>query len=114
MAVLSPTERLNQLIAQQPRPMASMLEAGQLRGPRPEEAESPARSFTQTLREVVESVNRLQLESAETSARFAAGQVENVHDAMIAMEKASVSFQFLVEVRNRLLEGYREVIRMQV
>jgi flagellar hook-basal body complex protein FliE len=38
----------------------------------------------------------------------------SLHQAMIAMEEASVSFQLMVEVRNRLLESYQELMRMQI
>ena len=42
------------------------------------------------------------------------GEVEDVHTAMIAMQKADLSFQLLMQVRNKLVEAYREVMRMQV
>lgn len=73
-----------------------------------------ARSFADTLKEVVQDVNRQQVASGDTALRFMAGEVEHVHEAMIAMQKARTSFEFLVEVRNKLLDGYKEVMRMQV
>ena len=42
------------------------------------------------------------------------GNQEALHQAVIAMEEASVSFQLMVEVRNKLLEAYQEVMRMQI
>jgi flagellar hook-basal body complex protein FliE len=72
------------------------------------------RSFVETLKDAVDSVNHQQVRADEMAARFAAGQVENVHDAMVSLEKASLSFKFMVEVRNKLLDGYQEVMRMQV
>jgi flagellar hook-basal body complex protein FliE len=41
------------------------------------------------------------------------GNVNDVHEVMIAMEKASVSLNLAVEIRNRVLESYREIMRMQ-
>jgi flagellar hook-basal body complex protein FliE len=115
MAVISPADRLNQILAGQKMLSPNSIELQKpLQGPENLQNSEGQRSFSQTLRDVVESVNQQQINSEDTSARFIAGQVENVHDAMIAMEKASVSFQFLVEVRNKLLDGYREVMRMQV
>ena len=42
------------------------------------------------------------------------GQVGEVHDVMIAAEEAQLTFELMLEVRNKLLEGYTEIMRMQV
>ena len=42
------------------------------------------------------------------------GETNNLHQAMIAMQEASVAFSLMVEMRNKLVEGYQEVMRMQV
>ena len=114
MPVISPSERFNQLLAGYRSGTAGVgPESGGSNVSRGVTS-SQGVSFTDTMKEVVESVNELQVHSDEMAARFIAGEVENVHDAMLAMEKASTSFRFLVEVRNKLLEGYQEVMRMQV
>ncbi|MFQ5752664.1 MAG: flagellar hook-basal body complex protein FliE, partial [bacterium] len=41
-------------------------------------------------------------------------KVENVHEVMIAMSKAEVSFKFMMETRNKLIDAYKEIMRMQV
>lgn len=46
--------------------------------------------------------------------KLATGQVQNLHEVMIHMEGAKLSFQLLAQVRNRLLDAYQEVMRMQV
>ncbi|SFG88649.1 flagellar hook-basal body complex protein FliE [Duganella sp. CF458] len=46
--------------------------------------------------------------------RLASGQVQNLHEVMIHLEEAKLSFQLLAQVRNRVLEAYQEVMRMQV
>ncbi|MEM1118704.1 MAG: flagellar hook-basal body complex protein FliE [Bacteroidota bacterium] len=43
-----------------------------------------------------------------------AGETESVHDVMIALNQAELHFQLLTEVRNKLLDGYQELMRMQV
>ncbi len=43
-----------------------------------------------------------------------AGDVENLHQVMMSLEKAKLSFELVVQVRNRLLEAYQDVMRMQV
>lgn len=46
--------------------------------------------------------------------QLAVGETQSLHDVMIRLEEARHSFQLLVQVRNRLLEAYQEVMRMQV
>ncbi|MDP2361645.1 MAG: flagellar hook-basal body complex protein FliE [bacterium] len=127
MAVITPSQRLAQLAAEQRPVSVSMLEsARQADRIRPSRGASPleapgaigegtaAPSFVDTLKASIEAINVQQVQADELAAHFAAGEVENVHDAMISMEKASLSFKFMVEVRNKLLEGYQELMRMQV
>ncbi|MEI6565930.1 MAG: flagellar hook-basal body complex protein FliE, partial [Verrucomicrobiota bacterium] len=59
-------------------------------------------------------VNAKQSTASQTVQDLQAGNNVSLHQAMIAMEEASVSFQLMVEVRNRLLESYQELMRMQV
>ena len=55
------------------------------------------------------------MKSADVALRdLATGQADNVHSVMIAMEEAKLSMQFAVEVRNRLVEAYHELMRMQM
>jgi flagellar hook-basal body complex protein FliE len=46
--------------------------------------------------------------------RLAAGEAQNLHQVMIALEEARLGLQLVVQVRNRLLEAYQEVLRMQI
>jgi flagellar hook-basal body complex protein FliE len=46
--------------------------------------------------------------------RLAAGDTSNLHQTMIALEDARLTFQLFVQVRNHLLDGYQEILRMQV
>ena len=71
--------------------------------------------FAQMLMDVLKEVNDSQNKSAEIQDDFKTGRrpVE-VHDVMIAMDKASTSMQLTMAVRNKLLEGYQELSRMQI
>jgi flagellar hook-basal body complex protein FliE len=71
-------------------------------------------SFDNVLGNLVREVNGKQLEAAAASRDMMAGGKVSLHQAMIAMEEASVSFQLMVEVRNKLLESYQEIMRMQL
>ena len=71
-------------------------------------------SFSSMLSQMVNDVNTKQQVSAQTVGALQSGQSVPLHQAVIAMEEANVSFQLMVEVRNRLLDAYQEIMRMQV
>ena len=74
----------------------------------------PDVKFTDTLSEFVGDVNSLQLESIEKTEAFIKGEPVDIHDVMISSQKAKTSFELLMELRNKALELYKEVNRMQV
>jgi len=76
---------------------------------------SPAADpFGQLLQQFVSEVNQHQQVAAQTVQALQQGQPVPLHQAIIAMEEASVSFQLMVEVRNKLLEAYQELMRLQI
>lgn len=64
--------------------------------------------------ELVSKVNDIQVQSDKSVQALASGENKNLHEVMIAVEKASISFQFMSQVRNKAIEAYQEVMRMQV
>lgn len=84
---------------------------------RPLEISSPqpaGDSFAGMLGKMVAEVNARQQIAGDTVAAMQSGQNVPLHQAVLAMEEASVSFQLMVEVRNKLLESYQEIMRMQI
>jgi flagellar hook-basal body complex protein FliE len=71
-------------------------------------------SFSNTLKQFVSEVNTKQVDSSKTVNELLSGGNVSLHQAMIAMEEANVSFQLMIEVRNKLLDSYQELMRMQV
>ena len=71
-------------------------------------------NFADRLKNVLGETNDLQLEAGELAEKFATGEIQDIHDVMVAAEKASVSFELVMEVRNKLIEAYREIMRMQI
>lgn len=71
-------------------------------------------SFGSMLSQFVSDVNSQQAASAQTVNALQSGQNVPLNHAVVAMEEANVSFQLMVEVRNRLLDSYQEIMRMQV
>jgi flagellar hook-basal body complex protein FliE len=78
------------------------------------EGEEQKSSFKNTLGGFISEINDLQTKADASIENFATGKVENVHEVMIAMAKAEVSFKFMMEARNKLVETYKEVMRMQM
>lgn len=70
--------------------------------------------FDNVLGTFVKEVNAKQMAAGDAVTGLLSGQNVPLHQAMISMEEASVSFQLMVEVRNKLLDGYQELMRMQV
>ena len=70
--------------------------------------------FDNLLGRFVREVNDKQVAGADAVTGLLSGQNVALHEAMIAMEEASVSFQLMLAVRNKLLEGYQELMRLQV
>ncbi len=71
-------------------------------------------SFKVALSQAIEDVNTLQQESATKTELLASGNIDNLHDVMITGQKASITLQATVEVRNKVIEAYQEIMRMQV
>jgi flagellar hook-basal body complex protein FliE len=77
-------------------------------------ARSAQGSFSSVLGQMVQEVNAKQAVASQSVQDLQNGQNVSLHQTMIALEEASVSFQLMVEVRNKLLESYQELMRMQV
>jgi flagellar hook-basal body complex protein FliE len=71
-------------------------------------------SFGDTLNQAVEDVNALQNEAGKAVERMVTGEATDLHEVMIAVEKAKTSFDLLMEIRNKAMDAYREIMRMQV
>ena len=80
-------------------------------GPNPA---APAGGFGQMLDGLVATVDAKQSASAAATRGVLLGNTDNLHQSVIAMQEASVAFSMMVEVRNKLVESYQELMRMQV
>ena len=74
--------------------------------------EGPA--FTSLLDRAVGEVDGKMKTAGIEQQKLLTGEATNVHQAMIAVQEASVAFSLMVEVRNKLVESYQEMMRMQV
>ncbi|HHU90014.1 MAG TPA: flagellar hook-basal body complex protein FliE [Clostridiaceae bacterium] len=71
-------------------------------------------SFKDIMMDALNNVNALEQESAGITEDFISGRTDNIHSVLIAAEKASISLQFIMEVRNKVIEAYQEIMRMQI
>ena len=92
----------------------SPLAPAEIGQPSPLAPAQPSGDFASMLGKLVSDVNAQQNVSAQSVAALQGGQNVPLHQAVIAMEEANVSFQLMVEVRNRMLDAYQEIMRMQV
>jgi len=72
------------------------------------------KSFADTLKDAVGTVNQMQVTSDKAAQDLATGKSDNVADVMIATEKADIALKLMVQVRNKIIDAYQEVMKMQV
>jgi len=77
-------------------------------------ARAAAKSFGDMLEQAVDQVNTLQTQADKLAQDLAAGKLENLHTVMVAMSKASLALEFTIQVRNKVIEAYQELMRTQV
>ena len=82
----------------------------------PDAAESSTKvSFSDALKASLQNVSNAQIQADDMGKKFAAGDDSvSLSDTMIAMQKASLSFPATVQVRNKLVSAYRDIMTMQV
>lgn len=70
--------------------------------------------FSSMLIDAIKEVNRLQVESNKAIEELATGAKENIHETMIAIEKASISFQMMMQIRNKIIEAYDQLMKTNI
>lgn len=70
--------------------------------------------FADLLAHAVGEVNSSQQQAGGLVQRFASGEEVELHEVLVAVERADLSFRTMMQVRNRLLDAYREIMRMSV
>jgi flagellar hook-basal body complex protein FliE len=71
-------------------------------------------SFKETLNGFLKDVNEMQNKAGESIERMAAGEVTDVHQVMMAAEEANVAFNLMMEIRNKVMDAYQEVMRIRL
>lgn len=83
-------------------------------GAEPAAPHGPAGGFTDALKTALDGVSASQAKAADLSAGFEKGQVTDVASVMLARQEAGIAFEATLQVRNRLLSAYQDIMRMGV
>jgi len=73
-----------------------------------------AKTFSDVLQNSVQKVNQYQHEADTAMKELVAGRTKNIHETMLTVERADTSLKLMMQVRNKILDAYREIMRMQV
>ena len=73
-----------------------------------------ATSFSDVLRNSVDKVNEMQAQSDTAIKELVAGRSKNIHETMLTIERADTSLKLMMQVRNKILDAYKEIMHMQV
>lgn len=82
--------------------------------PKDQESIKKEVNFEQTLKKFINDVDEAQKFAGESVEKLLTGEIKDIHDVMIAVEKAGTSFELMMEIRNKMIDAYREIMRMQV
>ena len=77
-------------------------------------ADAKSEDFGKMLMDVIKEVNSSQQQATEMQNAFMTGQNVELHELMISMERAGLAMELTLQVRNKILEAYQEISRMQV
>jgi len=76
--------------------------------------EKSATSLSDVLKESINKVGELEKEANQQTESLVKTQGQDIHNTMIAIEKADLSFQLMMQIRNKILTAYDEIMRLQV
>jgi flagellar hook-basal body complex protein FliE len=77
-------------------------------------AQTAGAGFEGLLKDAISSINEIQQGASQAVDALATGQSQNIHQAMIALQQADISFQLMMAIRNKLVSAYEEIQRMQI
>lgn len=71
-------------------------------------------SFSEILKDSIQKVGELEKNADQEAIKLAKMETQDIHNTMIAIEKADLTFQLMMQVRNKIIGAYEEIMRMQV
>jgi flagellar hook-basal body complex protein FliE len=95
-------------------PINPNLQVPEIGSPRAHAIEKSGTGFGEILKDAISTVNELQKQSDQQIQKFMTGESQDLHTTVIAMQKADLSFQMMMQVRNKIVQAYQEIMRMQI
>ncbi len=78
------------------------------------EAGGAGKTFGEFLQESISKVNSIQQDANVAMEKLASGESQNLHETLLAVEKADIAFRTMNQVRTKVLDAYREIMKMQI
>lgn len=78
------------------------------------ENEKPGESFSNILKSAIDGVNNDQVQAENSIQDFMSGKETNLHNTLLSLEKADISFKLMMQVRGKLMEAYQQIMRTSV
>ena len=95
-------------------PINPNIQVPEIRKPQSSGVEKGAGSFGDMLKDAISSVNELQKQSDTEIQKVMTGESQDLATTVIAMQKADLSFQMMMQVRNKIVQAYQEIMRTQI
>lgn len=80
----------------------------------PAEGNTAPQSFSEVLSKSLMEVNNMQAEANKAIQKLASGQTKNIHETMLAVENAEMAFKTMNQIRMKVIDAYKEIMRMQM
>jgi flagellar hook-basal body complex protein FliE len=95
-------------------PLNPKLQVPEIAEPRKLSQEKGGTGFGEILKDAISTVNELQKQSDQEIQKLMTGESQDLHTTIIAVQKADLSFQMMMQVRNKIVQAYQEIMHMQV
>ncbi len=95
-------------------PLNPNLQVPEVRAPQKQGSDKTGPGFGEILKDAISTANELQKQSDQEIQKLMTGESQDLHSTVIAMQKADLSFQMMMQVRNKIVQAYQEIMRMQV
>lgn len=95
-------------------PLNPNLQVPEVRVPQNRDSQKNSTGFGEVLKDAISTANELQKQSDQEIQKLMTGESQDLHTTVIAMQKADLSFQMMMQVRNKIVQAYQEIMRMQI
>ncbi len=95
-------------------PLDPKLQVPEITEPKSLNREKGGTGFGEILKDAISTVNELQKQSDQEIQKLMTGESQDLHTTIIAVQKADLSFQMMMQVRNKIVQAYQEIMHMQV